>query len=107
MTLKKTIETMVANGYKLKEDAGKIQFSIKKYDTDVRELKLPTRAENAIARNHIKTIGELIDYFSGGIQSLKGIGTKTIKETKLAIIEWYWNQLDEKGRAAYLQTLFA
>lgn len=104
MTLRETMAALINDGYELKSK-GIVRFHIKNYDAKIDDtLQLPTRMNNAILRNKLITIGDLIDYIGNGV--IRGIGAKTIRETKQAIIEWYWSTLDDTGKAKYIQELF-
>lgn len=107
-TFKNTISAMIKDGKKFKKQNGnQIYFNIRNYNTPITELTLPNRALNASARNGIDTIEKMIDVLNNNkIVKLRGIGTKTIKEMKMSILEWQWVHMSEDEKTQYLNSLF-
>lgn len=73
-----------------------------KFDNeDIADLvPLSTRSANALYRNNIFTVGQLMDSWNL-IGSLKNVGKKSVKEIKTGLIAWYYAQLSEEGRKQF------
>lgn len=54
------------------------------------------RATNALHRTKIHTAGQLLDNF-GAISKIRNLGTKSVKEAKTSLMNWYYNSLDDNG----------
>lgn len=109
MKLSATIDKLVSEGYVLKVvDNNVVNMGIKQVNTRVEDLDLSTRALNAIKRNGINTIEELIDMMNSALyrKVIRGMGNLTKKEIRNALIEWNWSNMNETQRVKYLQTIF-
>ena len=111
ITLKDTMQSLIDDGYQLKiNKRNRIPFSIsrERYEYKIDDVGLPTRIYKAAVRGRVKTVGELIDFLnSADPTKLEKVGAKTIKEGRMRLLEWNWEQMDDIGKARYIQTLFA
>lgn len=59
----------------------------------IQELGLPLRAENALLRNRINTVAQLVRIGSDRVALLKGVGNKSLEDIKVALqgvgITWH------------------
>ena len=106
MTLRETMALLISEGVELKTKRnGKLDFNIKNPDTSIMDIGMPNRGVNALMRNGARTVGDVLDLFERST-NLKGVGEKTLRESKQALIEWNWSMMTQSEQRQYLETLF-
>ena len=106
MTLRETMALLISEGVELKSNDGNVGFKIKNADTSIVDVDMPNRGRNALFRNGARTVGDVVDLFNSGSGKMKGVGDKTLRETKQALIEWNWSMMTQMEQREYLKTLF-
>lgn len=85
-----------------------VKFPIKETNvmlgTPIEELKLDNRSYNALIRNGICTIGDIVQNMSK-LWNLRGFGKKCYNKTMYEICAFQYNQLDTKGKRNYLMRI--
>lgn len=88
---------------------GKFKFPI--YESDafyirsIDDLNITnTRANNAIKRNHIKTIADLVAMWDD-LDHLRGLGAKSICDIKYALCEFQFGLIEDNKKKDYLQRI--
>jgi len=97
----------------LKEVAvdGRVRFPINETealrDTSVDVLSLDTRCSNGLKRNHIHTIGELLDNIeSGGLTQIHSLGRKSENRIMYELCTYQYNLLaTQSGRNKFLKRI--
>lgn len=76
-------------------------------ETPIVSLNLGTRVDNALKRNKIFTVGDLLDKYKTMEQfsRIKGIGEKSIDELMVALLNLQCSLLDDKGKEEYVKML--
>ena len=67
----------------------------------VENLNLDTRSSNALKRNHIKTIGELLDRVEE-LKDIRGLGAKSKGNIMYNLCAFQYNQLNAEKKIKYL-----
>lgn len=70
----------------------------------VSDLNLDTRSSNAIQRNHIQTIGELLDNI-GMLKDIRGLGAKSKSNILYSLCAFQYNLLNEERKKEYLNKI--
>ena len=88
----------------LKEVAveGKVRFPVNETealrDTSVDVLSLDTRCSNGLKRNHIHTIGDLLDNIvSGGLTQIHSLGRKSENRIMYELCAYQYNLLTKQS----------
>ena len=97
------LATLAANGIKLK---GKlIGFPVYHVDgVPIEELCLSTRAFNALRRNQIATIGEILEI---DVYKIRNMGSKSAREVKNAVLNYSYDRMTEKQRQEFWREVLA
>ena len=101
------VKELMNNGYTISQAFAicgvkhvSIPFSYNDLQFDVLEMPFDTRIKNALMRNHLTTIGDVIRYVEDGnkITSIHGLGVNSIKLLMENILDVLWDCLtnDEK-----------
>ena len=107
MTLRETMALLISERVELKRnERGKMDFGMKHVNTLLMDIDMPNRGRNALLRNGARTVEDAIDLFNGAAAKMKGVGEKTLRETKQALIEWNWSMMTQMEQREYLKTLF-
>ena len=67
----------------------------------VENLNLDTRSSNALQRNYIRTIGELLDK-ANELYKIRGLGTKSKSNILYSLCAFQYNQLNAERKKEYL-----
>lgn len=82
-----------------------IKFPIKEntevLSTPIEELKLDNRSYNALSRNGIYTVGDIVKN-AHMLGKLRGFGKKCYNKTMYEICAFQYNRLDTEGKKKYL-----
>ena len=85
-----------------------IKFPIKEtrelLATSIEALNLDNRSHNALLRNGIKTVGDIIQNTNRLIK-FKGFGSKCLSRTMYEICAFQYRQLDQKDKKKYLERI--
>ena len=73
-------------------------------EKSIDELDLNVRAYNALRRNGIKTVSEILDNIDT-LPKIRGCGRKTVNDILYKVCCNYYSTLDKKGRESYLQKI--
>lgn len=80
-----------------------IPFSNNMLDTSVTELEISVRTHNALLRNHIYTISDVIEFNKrNGITKAKGLGKGSAIDLFESILNWCWTQMTNDERMNFL-----
>lgn len=80
-----------------------IPFSNNMLDTSVTELEISVRTHNALLRNHIYTISDVIEFNKrNGITKAKGLGKGSAIDLFESILNWCWMQMTNDERMNFL-----
>lgn len=72
------------------------------------ELCLGTRADNALRRERVMTLGQLADLATGDqLKLIRNMGVKSISEIKTKLLTYTYDQLDEREQRAFFLRLIA
>ena len=63
-------------------------------------IPLSTRSANALYRNNVFTVSELMEVWNV-LDTFRNVGKTSIKEIKTGLIAWYYSQLSEEGRKQF------
>lgn len=70
------------------------------------ELRLGTRADNALRRERVTTLGQLADLATGDqLKLIRNMGIKSISEIKTKLLTYTYDQLDEREQRAFFLRL--
>jgi len=78
----------------------KMQFENFKPDDPVELLFLTTRANNALRRAKIDTMGVLMKKLPT-LGSLRGVGKDTVKNIKTTFVDYWYSQLNREGKLRF------
>lgn len=106
-----TIVNELANGKTISEalktvyGKRKVQlpFTDELFEVDIQELKMSNRTTNALLRNHIRTINDIIN--SNKIKPIKewrGCGKDVCTETFETILNYYWEHVTTEEQTDFL-----
>ena len=73
-------------------------------NTPVTRLTLDTRSSNALQRNHVKTIGELLDKIPE-LDKIRGLGEKSKSRIMYELCAFTYASLDNKRKKDYLMKI--
>lgn len=80
-----------------------IPFSNNMLDTSVTELEISVRTHNALLRNHIYTISDVIEFNKrNGITKAKGLGKGSAIDLFESILNWCWTQMTNDEQMNFL-----
>ena len=80
-----------------------IPFGRRACDTTIDELDFSARANNALKRAAIFTVGEAIDLIaSNGLLRVRNLGQKTQNEIKTRILAFGYEQLNENEKRRFM-----
>ena len=87
----------------LKNPSVAIPFSNNMLDTSVTELKISVRTHNALLRNHIYTISDIIEFNKrNGITKAKGLGKGSAIDLFESILNWCSTQMTNDEQINFL-----
>lgn len=73
------------------------------YDIKVMDLEMSPRTRNALMRNRLATVGEIIEYADeGSIKNLKGFGLNSGVELFETILDLHWRHMTQKEQTDFL-----
>ena len=85
-----------------------IPFSQRACETSIDELDFSVRANNAMKRAGIFTIGEVIDLSAGDeLERIRNLGKKTINEIKTRILLFGYDKLTEQEKKRFFYDVTA
>lgn len=81
-----------------------IPFTYKDMDFNVLEMPIDLRTKNALKRNHLNTIGDILRYVEHGntLKDVRGLGRVSIKPLMNSILDFLWDCLNIEEQAAML-----
>lgn len=81
-----------------------IPFSYRDIDFDILELPIDLRTKNALKRNHLNTIGDILQYIENGhsLKDIHGLGVISIKPLMNVILDFLWDCLSTEEQAEML-----
>ena len=82
---------------------GTVRYPINETETlremPVDVLSLDTRCSNGLKRNHIHTIGDLLDSIeNGSIKEIHSLGRKSVSKIMYELCTYQYNSLNTKGK---------
>ena len=73
------------------------------YDIKVMDLEMSPRTKNALMRNHLTTVGEIIEYADeSNIKHLKGFGLNSGVELFETILDLHWSHMTKEEQTDFL-----
>ena len=84
----------------------RIAFSRAVCDMNIDELQLSVRSMNALKRQHIFTVEQVIDAIaSHELIRIRNLGKKSLNEIKTTILDLGFQQLSENEKLCFFETL--
>lgn len=83
-----------------------IAYSKKSSDTEIDAMDFSVRANNALKREGLFTLGEIIDLIMGeGLMRIRNLGKKTENEIKTRLLAFGYAQLSEADKRRFFYDL--
>lgn len=82
-----------------------IPFNDADLDVEVTRLKMPGRITNALMRNRLKTVGDVVEYAdtnSDGLRDIQNFGKTSIVSLMETLLNYYWERMSVTERAHFL-----
>ena len=80
----------------------KIEFSKKDCETGIDELEFSVRANNALKRAGLFTVGEIVDIISSGeLGHIRNLGKKTENEIKTRLLQLGYDSLTDNEKKSF------
>ena len=84
----------------------KVSFHYKKqwFDIDVRDLKMDSRITNALMRQHLRTLNDIMDFIEDDHKpiDIKNLGVASGKKLMETILDYAWDCMSDKEKAEFL-----
>ena len=83
--------------------AVKVPFTKKACETEIDEIDFSPRANHALKRASIFSIGQVIDVINGedGLKRIRNLGTKTENEIKTKVLAFAYGHLNDKEKRIF------
>lgn len=72
-------------------------------DVNVVDCKMSSRVINTLMRNHLATIGDVIEFCNNdNVMKIRGMGRQGSIELFEVILDWCWNHMGKKAKENFL-----
>ena len=85
-----------------------IPFNDADLDVEIYKLKMPNRTTNALMRNRLKTIGDIVEYADNnrdGLRDIQNLGKTSIMDLMERVLDYCWDHMTVRERAELLLDL--
>ena len=85
-----------------------IPFNDADLDVEIYKLKMPNRTTNALMRNRLKTIGDIVEYADNnrdGLRDIQNLGKTSIIDLMERVLDYCWDHMSVRERAELLLDL--
>lgn len=85
-----------------------IPFNDADIDVEIYKLKMPNRTTNALMRNRLKTIGDIVEYADNnrdGLRDIQNLGKTSIIDLMERVLDYCWDHMSVRERAELLLDL--
>lgn len=81
-----------------------IPYSSKWFDISIRDLSLNSRITNALLRQHLQTLNDIVDFIERGnkITDVRNLGVNSCYELMEAILDYAWSCMSTTEQAEFL-----